>query len=79
MKRPDLDMIRKIKKHGSLSEKQIKELLDLPYFYMSHKLMDDFDFSTEDDLPERTILEEREINAHLSDSLLLALSLFMTS
>ena len=53
MKRPDADMIRKVKKamgiNGGVNDKRLREVLDMPYFYMSHKPMREFNFTTSDD------------------------------
>ena len=55
MKRPDADMIRKVKKamgiKRGVDDKRLKEVLDMPYFYMSYKPMREFDFTTSDDAP----------------------------
>ncbi len=64
MKRPDADTIRKIKKAKGLDTKRLKEVLDLPYFYMSYKMMNDFEFDAQE-LPEQKVLEEREDNRAL--------------
>ena len=38
MKRPDADMIRKVKKamgiNGGVNNKRLRKVLDMPYFYM---------------------------------------------
>ena len=53
MKRPDADMIRKVKKamgiNGGVNNKRLRKVLDMPYFYMSHKPMREFNFTTSDD------------------------------
>ncbi len=61
MKRPDADMIRKVKKAmgitGGVDDKRLKEVLNMPYFYMSYKPMREFDFATPDDTPHDVVQE----------------------
>ena len=63
MKRPDADMIRKVKKAmgitrgASVGYKRLKKVLEMPYFYMSYKPMREFDFTTPDDTPHDVVRE----------------------
>jgi len=64
MKRPDADMIRKVKKAmyrprlgTGIGQRRLKDMLDMPYFYMSHKPMREFDFTTPDDTPHDVVQE----------------------
>lgn len=61
MKRPDADMIRKVKKamgiRGGVDDKRLREVMDMPYFYMSYKPMREFDFATPDDTPHDVVQE----------------------
>lgn len=61
MKRPDADMIRKVKKamgiRRGVDDKRLREVLDMPYFYMSYKPMREFDFTTPDDTPHDVVQE----------------------
>ena len=59
MKRPDAEMIKMIQKERLVSREKLKEFCNLPYFYMSYKPMDDFDFASENDLPVHEVFEER--------------------
>jgi hypothetical protein len=68
MKRPDSDLIRRLMKCGALDNRGLKfggsvrdrshggwsleKVLGLPYFYLSYKKMEEFDFTTGDDLPD---------------------------
>ena len=58
MKRPDADMIRRIKKANFVDNDKLKRALDLPYFYMSYKFMNDFKFETSE-APDPKVLLER--------------------
>ena len=66
MKRPDSDVIRRLLKSGALNGKvlsagyngrhgwSLDKVLGLPYFYLSYKKMEEFDFTTSDDFPDAT-------------------------
>ena len=58
MKRPDAEMIRLIQKAKLISKEHLEWGCNLPYFYMSYKPMDDFDFASENDLPAQEVFEE---------------------
>ena len=67
MKRPDADLIRRLIKSKALDNRGLKfggtvrdrshggwsleKVFGLPYFYLSYKNMNEFDFATGDDLP----------------------------
>lgn len=56
MKRPDLEMIRRIKKQGQFSD--LNEALNLPFFYMSYQPMQEFEFhanSTVEGIEDRNV------------------------
>ena len=56
MKRPDLEMIRRIKKQGRFSD--LNEALNLPFFYMSYQPMQEFEFhanSTVDGIEDKNV------------------------
>lgn len=55
MKRPDLEMIRLLKKKGNFID--LSDALNLPFFYLSHKNMCDFEFALGDDVRETRTLE----------------------
>lgn len=68
MKRPDADLIRRLVKSGALANRGLKfggsvrdrsqggwsleKVFGLPYFYLSYKNMEEFDFTAGDDLPD---------------------------
>ena len=66
MKRPDSDVIRRLLKSGALNGKvlsagyngrhgwSLDKVLGLPYFYLSYKKMEEFDFTTSDDFLDAT-------------------------
>ena len=59
MKRPDAEMIKLIQKAGLISRKHLEWGCNLPYFYMSYKLMGDFAFVKENVLSDHEWIEER--------------------
>ena len=56
MKRPDLEMIRRIKKQGRFSD--LNEALNLPFFHMSYQPMQDFEFHSKNNVEG---IEDRHI------------------
>jgi len=66
MKRPDSDLIRRLIKSGALNHKMgrdfrnlghgwtLEKIMGLPYFYLSYRKMEEFDFTTGDDFPDAT-------------------------
>jgi len=70
MKRPDSDLIRRLVKAGGLKtdrQSMLHRALQLPYFHFSHKLMDEFDFKTDDYVME---LENGRDEEHRPDNVL---------
>ena len=58
MKRPDAEMIKRIQKSKMISREHLEWACNLPYFYMSHKLMDDFDFANNEMI--ENVIEEKD-------------------
>ena len=56
MKRPDSDLIRRFIKHKAFNSVSmtLEGVFELPYFYLSYKKMEEFDFTTGDDFPDAT-------------------------
>ena len=65
MKRPDSDLIRRLVKAGALNHERgrdhrnlgeawtLEKIMGLPYFYLSHKEMKDFDFTVPNQMRQR--------------------------